>query len=189
MNEVTAVAETTQPQETAEVETPAAGGGEENGGGMPLEERAKQASRRRELEQRAKELRADARENQLRQEVLKHPLVREAMTLLEETRFHQDLERVREAYPGLTAQSPKEVGEIYCRLMASGQVDPIVAYEAQAAADRRRNPIPQNMVSAKSAGGAALYYSSQELDRLTEQDLKDPNVFRKAMLSLSKLRS
>ncbi|MBR2012746.1 MAG: hypothetical protein IJ995_00820 [Clostridia bacterium] len=156
---------------------------------MPKEERSKQAARRRALEQKAEELRSDARQEQLRQEVMNHPLVKEAMTLLEENRFKQDLDRVRAAYPSLTAQSPQEVGEIYCRLMASGQVDPVVAYEAQAAADRRREPIPENMVSAKSAGGAALYYSSQELDRLTEKDLRDPDVFRKAIASLSKLRS
>ncbi len=172
-----AAPQTTSEEKTAEKEE------------MSKEERSKQASRRRALEQRAEELRADARQEQLRQEVMNHPLVKEAMTLLEENRFKQDLDRVRAAYPSLTAQSPQEVGEIYCRLMASGQVDPVVAYEAQAAADRRREPIPENMVSAKSAGGAALYYSSQELDRLTEKDLRDPDVFRKAIASLSKLRS
>jgi hypothetical protein len=71
--------------------------------------------------------------------------------------------------------------------MASGQVDPVVACEVHIAADRRNHPVPENMVSAKSSGGAALYFSSQELDRLTENDLKDPDVFRKALASLSKL--
>ncbi|MBQ8600101.1 MAG: hypothetical protein IJ407_01795 [Clostridia bacterium] len=182
MNETATVEETPQEQNTL-VEEP------QKGDEMPPEERAKQASRRRAVEQRAKELRENAREQQLRQEVLSHPLVKEAMTLLEKTRFERDLDRVREAYPGLAAKSPKEVGEIYCRLMASGQVDPVIAYEAQVAADRRRNPVPENMVSAKSTGGTSLYYSSQELDRLTDRDLKDPNIFKKAMLSLSKLRS
>ncbi len=154
---------------------------------MPKEERSKQASRRRALEQRANELRANAKEQAVRKAVMEHPLVKEAMSLLEEDRFRKDLRLVREAYPGLTAQSPKDIGEIYCRLMASGQVDPVVAYEAQLAADRRKNPVPEDMVSAKSAGGAALYYSSQELDRLTEKDLKDPDIFRKALASLSKL--
>lgn len=181
--------ETAVEQEAAAPETRPAGGEEENGGEMPPEERARQAARRRAVEQRAKELRASSREERLRQEVLSHPLVKEAMTLLEETRFKQDLAQVREAYPGLTAESPREVGEVYCRLMASGKVDPVVAYEAQAAADRRRNPVPQDMVSARSAGGAPMFYSSQELDRLTEQDLRDPGIFKKAMASLSKLRN
>jgi len=181
MNEnVTETPETTQQ---AAPEQPAAG--EE----MPMEERAKQASRRRAAEQRAKELQADAREQQLRQQVMDHPLVQEAVDLLKQTRFEQDLAMVREAYPGLAAKSPTEVGEIYCRLMASGQVDPVVAYEAQMAADRRSNPVPADMVSAKSAGGASLYFSSRELDRLTPADLKDPHIFAKAMQSLSKLRS
>lgn len=187
MSELNTAVETAPEQETAlqtNSEEPTAEKEE-----MSKEERSKQASRRRALEQKAEELRANAHEEQLKQEVLNHPLVKEAMSLLEENRFKQDLDRVRAAYPSLTAQSPQEVGEIYCRLMASGQVDPVVAYEAQAAADRRREPIPENMVSAKSAGGAALYYSSQELDRLTEKDLKDPDVFRKAIASLSKLRS
>ncbi len=182
MNEVNTVAEATEVQETAQ---PTAG--EETAEEMPKEERSRQANRRRALEQRANELRANAREQQLRQEVLAHPLVKEAMSLIEQSRFKQDLDRVREAYPGLTAQSPQDVGEIYCRLMASGQVDPVVAYEAQAAADRRANPVPENMVSAKSSGGESLYYSSKELDRLTEKDLKNPDVFRKALASLSKL--
>lgn len=188
MSEMTQTAVETAPvQETApqSVEQD----GQPNGGEMPREERSKQAARRRALEQRAEALRANEREAKLRQDVLSHPLVKEAMALLEETRFQKDLARVREAYPSLTAQSPKEVGEIYCRLMASGAVDPVVAYEAQAAADRRRNPVPESMVSAKSAGGAAQFYSSQELDRLTEKDLQNPDIFRKAMASLSKLRS
>ena len=187
MSEMNVAVDTALEQETAPQETSEEKATENKE--MPKEERTKQASRRRALEQRAEELRSDAREEQLRQEVMNHPLVKEAITLLEESRFKQDLDRVRAVYPSLTAQSPQEVGEIYCRLLASGQVDPVVAYEAQAAADRRREPIPENMVSAKSAGGAALYYSSQELDRLTEKDLKDPDVFRKAIASLSKLRS
>lgn len=179
------------PVETAEESnpqpesTPTEPGGNE----MPPEERSLQAARRRALEARAKELRENAREEQLRREVMEHPLVKEAISLLEETRFKKDLDLVREAYPDLTAQSPREVGEIYCRLMAGGTVDPVVAYEAQLAANRRTNPVPEDMASAKSAGGAALFYSSRELDRLTESDLKDPEVFRKALASLSKLRS
>lgn len=176
--------ETTAMEESA----PPAEEQQATGGEMPPEERSYHAARRRAAEQRARELRTDAREEKLRQEVLAHPLVREAMTLLEETRFMQDLAEVREAYPDLTAQRPEEVGEIYCRLMASGRVDPVVAYEAQLAASRRLEPSPSDMVSARSAGGAAMYYSSQELDRLTAGDLKDPNIFKKAMESLSKLR-
>ncbi len=177
--ETTQTPEQTAPQSTSvEPETE-----------MPVAERAKQASRRRAVEQRAKELQEQARQEQLEQQVLDHPLVKEAVHLLKQTRFEQDLAKVREAYPGLAAQSPVEVGEIYCRLMASGQIDPVVAYEAQMAADRRQNPVPDDMVSAHSAGGTSLYYSSRELDRLTKQDLKDPDVFRKAMQSLSKLRS
>ena len=193
MSEKESAARAAEPETTREAKAPAeepAGSREQQaGGGMPPEERALHAARRRAAEQRAKELRAQDLEQQMRSRVMEHPLVREAMSLLEETRFQKDLDRVREAYPGLTAKSPKEIGELYCRLMASGQVDPVVAYEAQAAADRRKNPVPGDMVSAKSAGGAALYYSSVVLDRLTEQDLKDPNIFRKAMASLSKLRS
>lgn len=176
-------------QETAVEETaPSAEEQQATGGAMPPEERSRQAARRRAAEQKVKELRASAREEQLRQEVLSHPLVREAMTLLEETRFHQDLDAVRSVYPDLAANRPEEVGEVYCRLMASGAVDPIVAYEAQLAATRRMEPIPSDMVSARSMGGASLYYSSQELDRLTQKDLRDPNIFKKAMESLSKLR-
>ncbi len=162
---------------------------QETGGGMPPEERSRQAARRRAAEQTSRETEANSREERLRQEVLAHPLVKEAIALLEETRFKQDLERVREAYPELSAKRPDEVGEIYCRLMASGKVDPVVAYEAQVAADRRRNPIPDDMVSAKSSGGSTMYYSSRELDRLTEKDLRDPGIFKKAMESLSKLRN
>ena len=188
MNETNQMAETPETEPAAQEQT-APAEQQKEGGEMPPEERARQASRRRAVEQRAKELRENDREQQLRREVLEHPLVKEAIALLEKTRFDKDLAKVKEAYPELAAKSPKEVGELYCRLMASGQVDPVVAYEAQLAADRRRNPVPENMVSAKSAGGTNLYYSSQELDRLTDRDLKDPGVFKKAMLSLSKLRS
>ena len=184
MNDVKESAEVLETEATAEEQTASAKETSEES-----EESALEETRRLAVEQRAEELRKEAKEQALRSQVLEHPLVKEAMALLEKTRFDRDLAQVREAYPELTAQSPKEVGEIYCRLMASGQVDPVVAYEAQIAANRRLDPIPQNMVSAKSTGGTNLYYSSQELDRLTEKDLKDPNIFKKAMLSLSKLRS
>ncbi|MBQ7095510.1 MAG: hypothetical protein IJN80_03570 [Clostridia bacterium] len=195
MNETTLAAETAAaeeipaPQQEQIAEEPLAASSQANdapkGKEMPLEERSRHAARRREAEQQA----AKGMEEQLRAKLLQHPLVKEAVGLIEETRFKQDLDQVRKLYPNMTAQSPVEVGEIYCRLMASGHVDPVVAYEAQMAADRRAEPIPQNMVSAKSAGGAALYYSSRELDSLTEQDLKDPAIFQKALASLSKLRS
>lgn len=180
----TPVEESTPQELSTAPETPK----EEKAGEMPPEERSRQAARRRAAQETAKALKADAREEQLRQEVLSHPLVQEAMSLLEETRFRQDLDRVRTAYPQLTANRPDEVGEVYCRLMATGQVDPVVAYEAQVAADRRREPALGDMVSAKAAGGDALYYSSDELDRLTDRDLRDPGIFRKAMESLKKLR-
>ena len=124
----------------------------------------------------------------LRQEILSHPLMLEAMALLENSRFEQDLAAVRAVYPQLEARHPQEVGEIYCRLMAAGEVDPVVAYEAQLAADRRREPKPAEMVPAAATGGAAAYFSSRELDRLSAEDLKDPGIFRKAMHSLSKLK-
>ena len=187
MNEVleqTMVEESTPQEQSTAPETQ-----EQKAGEMPPEERSRQAARRRAAQETAKALKADAREEQLRQEVLAHPLVREAMSLLEETRFREDLDRVRTAYPQLTANRPEEVGEVYCRLMATGQVDPVVAYEAQVASDQRRASGPDDMVSAKAAGGAALYYSSEELDRLTDRDLRDPGIFRKAMASLSKLKN
>lgn len=155
---------------------------------MPPEERSRHAARRREAERQAKEQENAEREGALRRQIMSHPLMQQAVGLIEETRFKRDLDQVRTVYPNLTAKSPMEVGELYCRLMASGQVDPVVAYEAQVAADRRADPVPENMVSARSAGGAALYYSSKELDALTEQDLKDPGIFQKALASLSKLR-
>ena len=187
MNETTQTAATENETAAAAEETAVPQQTTEQKEEMPKEERAKQASRRRAVEQLAKELRASDREQKLQQEVLSHPLVKEAISLLEQTRFHRDLAQVKEAYPDLSAERPEDVGEIYCRLMASGHVDPVVAYEAQVAFDRRSNPVPDDMVSAKSTGGTALYYSSQELDRLTEKDLKNPDIFRKAMSSLSKL--
>ncbi len=182
MSEMMQQAEVAAEEQTAPAEENKTGAEE-----MPQEERSKQAARRRAAEQRAAELRGREQERVLKEQVLGHPLVQEAMMLLEATRFRQDLDRVRAAYPELAATSPEEVGEIYCRLMASGKVDPVVAYEAQQAADRRKESAPGEMVSAKAAGGAALYYSSGELDRLTQKDLEDPNVFRKALSSLAKL--
>ncbi len=174
----------------AQNQAPAAAGAEEQAEkqAMPPEERAHNAALRRAAQEHGRTLRESAKEQALKEQVLEHPLVREAVQLLEQTRFRKDLDRVREAYPELTAKDPKEVGEVYCRLMASGLIDPVVAYEAQKATDRRQNPLPGDMVSAKSAGGAEHYFSSRELDRLTEQDLKDPRVFQKALSSLSKLR-
>ena len=153
-------------------------------GVMPPEERSRNAARRRAAEQRETE----EREAALRQEILAHPLMQEAISLLENSRFKQDLAIVREVYPELETEDPREVGEVYCRLMAQGGIDPVVAYEAQLAANRRREPKPPEMVPAAASGGAAAFYSSRELDRLTAEDLKDPGVFRKAMASLAKLR-
>lgn len=134
----------------------------------------------REAEERQSETRIDMeREN----ETLKELLRKEAL--------EKDLAAVKKAYPEVKAASVEELGEEFLRIMATGAVDAATAYgiiQSKQAKSKARKPPVTGKVG-KSDTGDGGYYTSEELDTLTMDELmSDPKKYRKAMKSLSKLK-
>lgn len=99
----------------------------------------------------------------------------------------EDLAAIKKAFPEEKARSVEELGEQFIALRAQG-IDPIVAYSAVAAAKQATaKPKPPEMGAVGQKPVEKEYYSNEELDRLTDKDLDDPAVYKKAMSSLLRL--
>ena len=102
-------------------------------------------------------------------------------------RFEDDLAEIKRAYPDEKAQSVAELGEQFMRLRANG-VDNMTAYRA--IADGRKPTPPPAEIGKVGASGKdeKTYYTSEELDALTPEQLKNERVYKKAMRSLTRLK-
>jgi len=98
----------------------------------------------------------------------------------------RDLERIQKIDPSV--ESLDSIGGDFVKLIENG-VDATVAFLAVSkATEGKVSPKPPKTgavgFSEKRERG---YFSSRELDRLTEKDLENPAIFKKAMESLKKL--
>ena len=86
-----------------------------------------------------------------------------------------------------SVKSVDELGDNYFKLRAAG-IDAMTAYRAIKGASAPTTPKPAD-IGPISDGGSAEdeYYTSEQLDRLTDKDLDNPKIFKKAMASLSRL--
>ena len=104
--------------------------------------------------------------------------------------FEKDLEALKTAYPELKVKTVFEIGGgEFAKLRAAG-VDTITAYEAIRAKEARETkPKPPSTGSVKSNSvPESEYFTSEQLDRLTPKQLDDPQIYKKAMASLAKLK-
>lgn len=131
----------------------------------------------------------------IRQAVETSPEMQMAKQIVQKQKFSDDLTAIKRAYPDVKAEDVNELGGVYLELMAAAerggiQFDPVVAYEAQLAHDRRTTkPTPPSTGPARgTAEEEKDYYTSDELDRLTSKQLDDPAIFEKAYRSMKKLR-
>lgn len=105
--------------------------------------------------------------------------------------FEDDIKAIKDAYPDVKAKSVYDLGEKYWSLMKTGELSALEAYEViRKLEERGKKTPPPSTGSTKSAAGKAEkdYYSSEEVDNLTEKDLDDPKILEKVFKSMTKWR-
>ena len=112
----------------------------------------------------------------------------EAERIIRESRFREDLQAIKEAYPDCDAKSVEELGDVFLNLMRSGTVSAVDAYAAQRAYnERKQSKIPAKVGSLnKAAPPEKDYYTDSELDNLSSADLEDERVLLRALESLKR---
>ncbi len=101
--------------------------------------------------------------------------------------FNDDLEEIKAEYCDCTAQSIDDLGEIFCIARILG-LSNIEAYEViLKLQSRERDSIPVIGKVGSSKGTIKDFYSSDELERLSKDDLDNPDILERAIKSLSKL--
>lgn len=104
-----------------------------------------------------------------------------------ENLFKDDLAAIKEAFPDFKGKSIDELGGQFAALRANG-VDAVTAYAAmQQAEQATAKPVPPVMGAVNQTKAEKEFYTSEELDRLTDKDLDDPGIFAKAMRSMTRL--
>ena len=101
-------------------------------------------------------------------------------------KIKRDLEGIKRLDPSVSSLG--ELGDNFLKLIANG-IDAKTAFYAVRghSAGGFEPKIPQLGKLEATGGAASEYFTSAQLDRLTDKDLSDPKIFKKAMLSLTKL--
>lgn len=104
--------------------------------------------------------------------------------------IEEDIAMIREAYPDFQAKSAADLPEQFLRIMATGHVDPLTAYDictmqktgcGRSAAD----PGAIENASAREKD----YYTPEEVDRLTDRDFQsNPRLLDIVQRSMTKWR-
>lgn len=137
---------------------------------------------RQQLEDRAKKLKdADPEVQQMRQQLEQYK--QNEMNRL----FQDDLKAIRKQHPGEKAKDIMELGEAFIAARSMG-VDPLAAYDIAMTAKGRNTPPkpPETPTIGKSTGKEKEYYSPDEVDKLTNQELSDPKVLARVQKSMTK---
>ena len=101
--------------------------------------------------------------------------------------FKSDLAAIKKAFPDFKGKSIDDLGDQFAALRANG-VDAVTAYAAmQQAKQATAKPVPPVMGAVNQTPAEKDFYTSDELDRLTDKDLDDPGIFAKAMRSMTRL--
>ncbi len=99
-----------------------------------------------------------------------------------------DAREIRRAYPEAELEDAAEAGEIYVKLMATGEVDAVTAYEAQMAYNKRHEvPRAASMGEVKANGKTAEkeFYTPAEAEKLTRKDYDStPGLWEKVRASM-----
>lgn len=119
------------------------------------------------------------------------PSLRWAREIIDERTFERDMRQIKAVYPDVKCKNVWELGEVYLRLMLTGEVDAVTAYEAQAASNRRGvKESPPSAGSARSGGMSPEkeYYTPEEVDRLSAKDYENPKVMARVRKSMTRWR-
>lgn len=104
-----------------------------------------------------------------------------------ERQLEDDLKAIKKAFPDVKASSVHELGDKFLGIMATGTVDAVTAYRIVRESEAK--PKPPSTGSLKSSGSAAdkEFFTNEELDRLTPEQLDNPKILDKALKSLARL--
>ena len=119
------------------------------------------------------------------------PSLQWAHEIIDERTFERDMRQIKAVYPDVKCKNVWELGEVYLRLMLTGEVDAVTAYEAQTASNRRGvKDSPPSAGSARSGGMSPEkeYYSPEEVDRLSAKDYENPKVMARVRKSMTRWR-
>lgn len=101
--------------------------------------------------------------------------------------FKSDLAAIKKAFPDFKGKTIDDLGDQFAALRANG-VDAVTAYAAmQQAKQATEKPVPPVMGAVNQTKTEKEFYTSEELDRLTDKDLDDPSIFARAMRSMTRL--
>lgn len=121
--------------------------------------------------------------------IQKDPRIVEAERITREATYKKDLQAIKEAYPDCKAESVQDLGDVYLNLMQSGSVNPVDAYAAQIAHNEREKakiPAKIGAVNQTAQKTEKDFYTSEEVDRLSDEDLANPKIRAIVMKSMTK---
>ncbi len=101
----------------------------------------------------------------------------------------KDIAAIQQVYPDFAAGGIEDLPDAFIRIMATGQVDALTAYEILAAQQARRTTTPPPIPGAVETTGSERkeFYAPQEVDRLTDRDFKkDPGLLKRIQKSMTK---
>ena len=104
--------------------------------------------------------------------------------------FNADLTAIKDKYPDEQAESIIELGENFIKLMATGAITPLRAYEALRAEKEEKIKMPPSTGDIKvNAIEDKDFYTSEEVDMFTSEDYdRDPKLWERVRKSMQKWR-
>ena len=136
----------------------------------------------------------EAEEARIRKAMERDPAYRAAQAQAEQyrqmvfqTAYQRDMEAINKAYPDAKIKALDDLGPDFAAMRAGG-VSALAAYAAiRQAKEATAKPLPPEMGAVNAAGGKEKdYYSPEEADRLTPEQLDDPKVMATVMKSMTK---
>lgn len=101
--------------------------------------------------------------------------------------MEHDLQRIRRAFPKEKIDSLEQLGEGFFALRRGG-IDPVVACAALMQGRGEGAPPEMGLLSGRQQEQQE-YYTPAEVDRLTEQELKDPSVMAAVRWSMTRWKN
>jgi hypothetical protein len=105
--------------------------------------------------------------------------------------FDDDLRAVKAAYPEVQAKSIYDLGSKFYSIMKLGDLSAVEAYEVVQKLEEKNKIQPPPSIGSVREGASAsgkTFYSSDDVDRLTDRELEDPKILDRVFQSMTKWR-
>ena len=105
--------------------------------------------------------------------------------------FDDDLRAVKAAYPEVKAKSIYDLGSKFYSIMKLGDLSAVEAYEVVQKLEAKNKVQPPPSIGSVREGASASgknFYSSDDVDRLSERELDDPKILERVFKSMTKWR-